>query len=542
MSLVPRCTTLIFDIGDVLFSWSPVTSTSISPRKLKSILSSPTWFQYECGLLSEDECYRLVGDAFSLDPGEVRQAFIDARESLKPDNAFLSFIKELQAESGGRLRIFAMSNISAPDYEVLRTKPADWSIFQRVFTSAAAGMRKPNLGFYRYVLDEIKAEPSSVVFVDDRPENVLSARSMGINGIVFDDPANVRQALRCYVGDPLLRGRHFLESRAGQLESETDAGQQVGENFAQLLILEATKDRKLVKYVQHPYKWNFFREKPILTTEEFPADLDTTSIALTVTQPDDAVFNSVMDDMLQCLNTDHIPQVYFDEQRPRIDPVVCVNVLSLFYSRGRGSELPQALDWVESTLQHRAYLEGTRYYQTAESFLFFVSRLLLSSNDEELHTRLKPLLKERLQERIGSSADSLALAMRIIACASLGIRDEVDLRQLLPLQMEDGGWDASGVYKYGSSGVMLGNRGLTTAFALNAITAIEGAQPRARPRPAAIKVESGAATPPQSPTRRSPTSKRFSAGSIAKNFRAYFFQDAAVRKSLHTDRVLVAGV
>ena len=37
-----------------------------------------------------------------------------------------------------------------------------------------------------HVLDEIKAEPSSVVFVDDWFENVLAAYSLGINGIVFD--------------------------------------------------------------------------------------------------------------------------------------------------------------------------------------------------------------------------------------------------------------------------------------------------------------------------------------------------------------------
>jgi FMN phosphatase YigB (HAD superfamily) len=230
-------------LGDVLFSWSPVTSTSISPRTLKAILSSTVWRQYECGRLSEDECYRLAAEKFSLDPSEVRQAILDARESLKPDDAFIRFVCELQAEEQGTLRIFAMSNISAPDYAVAREKPAKWGIFERVFTSAAAGMRKPDRRFFKYVLDEIKAEPSSVVFVDDRSENVLAARSLGMNGIVFDDVNRVRQALRYFVSDPVSRGHAFLEARAGRLESETDFGQQIPENFAQLLLLEATRNR-----------------------------------------------------------------------------------------------------------------------------------------------------------------------------------------------------------------------------------------------------------------------------------------------------------
>jgi FMN phosphatase YigB (HAD superfamily) len=104
-------------------------------------------------------------------------------------------------------------------------------------------MRKPDLCFYKFVLDGIKAEPESVVFVDDRPENVLAARSLGINGIVFDDVERVRQALRNLVSDPVKRGMAFLENRAGHLESETNLGNNIAENFAQLLILEATRNK-----------------------------------------------------------------------------------------------------------------------------------------------------------------------------------------------------------------------------------------------------------------------------------------------------------
>lgn len=49
--------------------------------------------------------------------------------------------------------------------------------------------------------------------------------------------------------------------------------------------------------------------KPLLTTEVFPYDLDTTSVALMVMKPDEAVVQSVMDEMLQYVNTDGIIQV-----------------------------------------------------------------------------------------------------------------------------------------------------------------------------------------------------------------------------------------
>ncbi|KAI9437652.1 HAD-like domain-containing protein [Lactarius indigo] len=524
------CRVLIFDLGDVLLTWSPVTKTSISPNTLKVILSSTIWHDYERGRISEDECYRLSGDKFSLDPQEIRRAILDARDSLRPDEAFISFIRDLQSEAQNTLRIFAMSNISAPDYAFARAKPAEWSIFERIFTSAAAGMRKPELCFFKYVLEEIKAEPSSVVFVDDRSENVLAARSLGMNGIVFDDVQRVRQSLQIFTGDPVRRGLSFLEASAGRLESETNGGQIVSENFAQMLILEATNKREFVNYVHHPRTWNFFRDGPILTTDEFPPDLDTTSVGLMVTQPDDQVFDSVMDEMLQYTTTDRIPMTYFDAERPRTDPVVCLNVLRLFYSRGRGHEVSPTLDWVLGVLKHRAYLDGTRYYETAECFLFFAAQLLRATPDPDLHARLAPLLRARIQERTGAAAgDALALAMRVLAGSIVGLRQAHDLAMLLSLQCEDGSWGPGWMYKYGSSGVKIGNRGLTTALALNAIMALKSSPQPQPPEP--LEISAKHALPPVglplsllTPVREK--ERMFSVGEIVKAVYAYVFSVA----------------
>ncbi|KAJ6455227.1 HAD-like domain-containing protein [Mycena sanguinolenta] len=462
---------VIFDIGDVLFNWSANTTTTISPRTLRQILACSTWFDYERGKLSEAACYGRVGTEFSLPPEEIRQAFIQARESLQSNDDLIAFIRELKERSDGTLRVFAMSNISLPDYKILQTKKADWDLFDRIFTSGEAGERKPHLGFYRYVLNEAKLDPRRVIFVDDKFENVLSARSFGLHGIVYTkgDSDSVKCALRSLIDDPTLRGRDYLRQNARRLHSITDDGSTLQENFAQLLILELMGDRNLVDIVDHPRAWNFFQGEATLTTDVFPFDLDTTSIALTVVERHKEVIESVMDEMLQYVDSDGIIQTYFDHQRPRFDPVVCVNVLSLFHTYNRGAELQPTLQWIYQVLRNRAYLDGTRYYETAESFLYFLSRFLLASSDTDMYTDLAPLLKERLQERIGVNGDALQLAMRISACASLGLRDDVDLGTLLTLQREDGGWEIGWMYKYGSSGIKIGNRGLTTAFAIKAI-------------------------------------------------------------------------
>ncbi|TFK75393.1 HAD-like protein [Pluteus cervinus] len=538
MSAPLEFTTIIFDLGDVLFKWSAPKELPVSPKTLRKILSSPTWFNYERGLLTEDECYEQVGQEYSLQPSDIRRAFLEARESLVANDDLIALIHELKKQSEGQLRVFAMSNISKPDYAVLRTKPADWSVFDEVFTSGMVGERKPHLGFYRHVVATTRIDPRRTIFVDDKLENVLSARSLGMYGIVFDSPGPVKRALRNLIGDPISRGREYLRQNAGHLESVTAGTEQqepiaLHENFAQLLILEVTGDRSLVNLVEHPRTWNFFHGgKGQLTTEEFPFDLDTTSLGLTVLRRDKEVAMAVMTEMLEYVDTDGIIQTYFDHKRPRFDPVVCVNALSLFYSYGRGSELSRTSQWIYEVLFNRAYLEGTRYYETAECFLYFISRLLATNGDADLHALLKSLLKERIQERIGAEGDALALAMRILVCDFVGIRDEIDLRALLPLQCDDGGWEIGWIYKYGSSGIKIGNRGLTTALAIKAIETmaqpvvrfVEQPQPPSRSSsPLSFPFKLNAPTSPKSRHRRN---------SSLKNSLQWLWHGGKVRKSV----------
>jgi len=121
-----------------------------------------------------------VGEQFALPPSEVGKAFSQARESLQPNELMIAVLSELKAGSNGGLRIYAMSNISRPDYAIFSTRPADWSIFDRVFISGDAGMRKPNLNFYHHVPKETQTAAQDAIFVDGKSENVFTARSLRV--------------------------------------------------------------------------------------------------------------------------------------------------------------------------------------------------------------------------------------------------------------------------------------------------------------------------------------------------------------------------
>lgn len=70
-----------------------------------------------------------------------------------------------------------------------------WDLFDGFYTSWSAGM-KPDMDFYKLVLNETKADPLRTVFVDDNLENVLVARSLGITS-VFENTESCARVLPC---------------------------------------------------------------------------------------------------------------------------------------------------------------------------------------------------------------------------------------------------------------------------------------------------------------------------------------------------------
>jgi hypothetical protein len=87
----------------------------------------------------------------------------------------------------------------------------------------------------------------------------------------------------------------------------------------------------------------------------------------------------------------------------------------------------------------------------------------------ELFNEFRPLLAERVRERIGAPGDALCLAMRLLAGTVVGVTNHIDLPKLRSMQCKDGGWETSVVYRYGASRLNIGNRGLATVLAMQAI-------------------------------------------------------------------------
>ncbi|MEV0531929.1 HAD family hydrolase [Kitasatospora sp. NPDC050463] len=72
-----------------------------------------------------------------------------------------------------------------------------------VVNSAQVGAAKPDRRIYEVAAERARTTPGRCLFVDDRPENVEAAARLGMTGLLYREPADLRRALA-----PLLDGAH----------------------------------------------------------------------------------------------------------------------------------------------------------------------------------------------------------------------------------------------------------------------------------------------------------------------------------------------
>jgi FMN phosphatase YigB (HAD superfamily) len=187
-----RFKAIVLDLGNVVFEWS--TPSPEVGATMRTLMKSSTWFQFECGLISTEQCYRDLGEQFDLQSSEIQSIFHQAFGTLQVNTALVDLIRDLKKKNN--LAVYAMSNISRGHIDELSSSWSQYlNIFEQIFSSGYAGMRKPDLPFYQHVFDEIKLSPDQLLFVDDKLTNLEPAQGLGVHGIRFTTTAEVCQLL-----------------------------------------------------------------------------------------------------------------------------------------------------------------------------------------------------------------------------------------------------------------------------------------------------------------------------------------------------------
>ena len=64
--------------------------------------------------------------------------------------------------------------------------------FKEIYYAAKIGAKKPDVAFFEHIINDLGAHPSDMCFIDDHPDNVATAMSLGMHGIVFNSMDDVK--------------------------------------------------------------------------------------------------------------------------------------------------------------------------------------------------------------------------------------------------------------------------------------------------------------------------------------------------------------
>ncbi len=186
---------LIFDVGGVL-----VRTVDQRPRTLLADMLGVTYAELEfqvynsesgraaqLGRISTTENWENVRRHFGLALDEMdsfRQAFWGG------DVLDVELVHEIR-----RLRPHYRTAILSNNFKELRTELASrWGIadaFDLVVNSAEEGVMKPSPRIFEITLERLGVAPPQAIFVDDFLHNIQGAQSVGLNGILFRNRAQL---------------------------------------------------------------------------------------------------------------------------------------------------------------------------------------------------------------------------------------------------------------------------------------------------------------------------------------------------------------
>lgn len=181
---------VIFDLGKVLINWDLDNfskSYTSDPKLQKSIVDDifthNDWHMLDKGAITEEEAELRFSERLSLTKEEIRIIIAEARKIMTLKTKTYTELKRLKKN----YNIFCISNMSHKSWEVVQNEHSFIDYFDDIVISAEVKMIKPAKEIFSYALNKFKIDPNESIFIDDLKDNILSAQSLGIKGILFDE-------------------------------------------------------------------------------------------------------------------------------------------------------------------------------------------------------------------------------------------------------------------------------------------------------------------------------------------------------------------
>ena len=181
---------IVFDCFGVLvpdFNKQLLASATYSARTVEHI--NELRRQTDLGEISDSkfrqEFERITGIDYSLE-SRVKNAKKELNHKL------LGLIKQLKPN----YKIGMLSNATAPHLKAVIKACALKDYFDLVLISSKLGAVKPEPRIFEILVKKLRVKFNKTIFIDDTKENIKSASALGIRGVLYTNPAKLKEDLR----------------------------------------------------------------------------------------------------------------------------------------------------------------------------------------------------------------------------------------------------------------------------------------------------------------------------------------------------------
>jgi len=199
--MVRAIDTIIFDLGGVLIDWNPryvyrkIFKTEEEVDWFLQNVTTPEWNEnQDAGYPLHKATEELIAKHPEWEP-EIKAYYGRWLEMLGEDiHETVDVLRQLK--NTGKYKLYALTNWSAETFPHALERFEFFKVFDGVVVSGQEKMRKPSAEFYKVLLDRYHLDPTNTIFIDDSLRNVKGAEAVGITGVHFHNPSQLRDELR----------------------------------------------------------------------------------------------------------------------------------------------------------------------------------------------------------------------------------------------------------------------------------------------------------------------------------------------------------
>ncbi|MFZ9981880.1 MAG: HAD family hydrolase [Cyclobacteriaceae bacterium] len=195
--------TIIFDLGAVLIDWNPrylYRKIFRDESKMEWFLNNictPDWNEEQDAGRSFKEASDLLVKQHPDWESEIMAFRLRWEEMLGgPIEGTVEILNSVK--NTGKYKLIALTNWSAETFPIAKARYDFIGWFDGIVMSGEEKTRKPFGKFYRIMIDRYNLRPEKCVFIDDNPRNVKGGLELGIPGIQFIDPQQLKASLKTY--------------------------------------------------------------------------------------------------------------------------------------------------------------------------------------------------------------------------------------------------------------------------------------------------------------------------------------------------------